>query len=61
LQDYISEIYNAAQVYLQLYSNIAFYGVWFVEAVRKDRVVHYLEYADDSGTPKLLSSCYGYR
>jgi len=61
LQDYISQIYPDAQVYLMLYSNIAFYGVWFVEAVRKDRVLHYLEYDTDGVTPKLLSSCYGYR
>jgi hypothetical protein len=60
LKDFGSRINIIDSGYLCLYSNISFYGVWFVEAVRPDRVLHYLS-VNDSNWPTLLSSCYGYR
>jgi hypothetical protein len=60
LKDFYYKINTIDSSYLQLYSNISFYGVWFVEAVRPDRVLHYLS-TDNNNVPTLLSSCYGYR
>lgn len=63
LKDFSSRINLIDSSYLTLYSNISFYGVWFVEAVRPDRVLHYLSsyIVNDEPTLSLLSSKYGYR